>query len=393
MIKKLDIIFSKKILLALWDVFVKYIPIYLYVRVFHQKKQCWLITERPTDARDNGWVLYKWIRENHPELNLVYAILKSSQDYKNVECLGKVIEYGSREHWYYYFAASICCDTSWGICAPNPLCYVLMRNLLPPKNKRVFLQHGVIKDYMPEGRKNKLNVDVFVCGAYPEWEYISNNFGYTSGEVKYLGLARFDRLKNIASMERPKILYMPTWRASLDKSKLLTSVYYEKIKDLLSSKLLHDLLDSYNVDLIYFLHPAIRSWKSSFEKFQRNNIKIYNNEDCDLQLLLCSSNLLITDFSSIYFDFAYQNKPVVYYQYDYNDYRKGHYLEGYFNYKTDGFGPVVEDELALICAIESFIKNNFRVSSIYQERIERFFPLRDGNNCKRHYDVLCDLER
>ena len=101
--------------------------------------------------------------------NVIYAIRKNAADYANVANLGKVIEYGSYQHWYYYFAASICCDTSWGICCPNSMTYLIMRNVLPPRSKRVFLQHGITKDYMPQGRKRKLNADIFVCGAYPEW--------------------------------------------------------------------------------------------------------------------------------------------------------------------------------------------------------------------------------
>ena len=85
--KTLHLIFSWKMAKAIFDLFAKYIPIYLYVLLTHKKEQLWLICERPTDARDNGYVLFKWIRENHPEKKILYAIKRKSKDYNNVKNL------------------------------------------------------------------------------------------------------------------------------------------------------------------------------------------------------------------------------------------------------------------------------------------------------------------
>lgn len=390
--KTLHLILSWKMAKAIFDLFFRYIPTYLYVLLTQTKKQLWLICERSTDARDNGYVLFKWIRENHPEIKVIYAINRKSQDYNNVKDLGTVIEYGSIKHYFYYFTASICCDTSWNICAPNIFTCLLARNILPPKSKRVFLQHGIIKDYMPQGKKSKLKADIFVCGAYPEWEYISKNFGYTNGEVKYLGLARYDRLNNCCN--QLQILFMPTWRVNLkDNIDFKSTKYYKTIISLLTSKSLNDFLKLNNIEFIYFIHPAIREYKRYFKHLENTHIKILNNEEYDMQKLICSANLLITDFSSIYFDFAYLGKPVVYYHFDYSDYRKEHYAEGYFSYEKDGFGPIVTDENMLIDKLLFFSKNGWKIDDKYLNRSKRFFPLRDTNNCLRHFEALCELDK
>lgn len=393
--KKIKMIFSTDMLVGVRDLFAKYIPVSLWVAITRPRRQCWLITERPTDARDNGYVLFKWLRENHPEKNVIYAIHKDATDYANVSNLGKVIEYGSYKHWYYYFAASVYCDTSWGICCPNAMAYLMMRNILPPRGKRVFLQHGITKDYMPQGRKHKLKADLFVCGAYPEWEYINANWGYHNNEVKYLGLARYDRLRDTSGeMNAKQILYMPTWRANLHGSPYFEqSQYFQKIKEVLTSTALHDILVRNNLELIYFVHPSIREMKRYFEPFSNSRIKVLNNEDYNLQKLICSASLLITDFSSIYFDFAYQRKPIIYYHFDYQQYRKSHYNEGYFNYERDGFGPVVYDLQSLLENVESMVAGGFDTPGFYSCRTERFFPMRDSNNCLRHYEAICELEK
>ena len=386
-------IFSLEIFSGIITIFLKYIPVYFYVLLFRKKRQCWLITERPTDARDNGYVLFRWLRENHPEKDIVYAIHKQAQDYKNVKALGHVVEYGSYKHWYYYFASSVYCGTTWGICAPNSLAFLIMRNILPPKGKRVFLQHGITKDFMPQGRKHKLKADLFVCGAYPEWEYINSNFGYNNEEAKYIGFTRFDRLINTSSLEHKTLLFMPTWRTYLNHvNDFEKSQYYKTISSLLKNERLNSFLIKTNTKFIYFLHPAIRQKKSYFQKFANDNIEILNNEDYDMQKLICSANLLITDYSSIYFDFAYQEKSVIYYHFDYKDYRKNHYQEGYFKYESDGFGPIVKEETILVQTLIECVNNNFINSKEYLNRINRFFPLRDQNNCLRHYQEICKLD-
>ena len=388
---KLKMIFSFSFIKLIIDLIFKYIPINLYVNFFCHKEQCWLITERPTEARDNGYYLCKWISENHPEIRIIYAIKQNSRDYSKVKDLCETIEYGSIRHWFYYFHASICCDTGWGICCPNSYCYLLMRNVFPPQNKRVFLQHGIIKDYMTQGIKIKLNADVFVCGAYPEWKYISENYGYENNEVKYLGLCRYDHLINCATSK--KILYMPTWRIYLENNNnIKTTVYFKTISSFLTSVGLNNFLEENDIELIYFLHPHIKTWKTLFDGFANKRIKIYNNDTYDLQKLICECNALITDFSSIYFDFAYQYKPIIYFHFDYDLYRENHYKEGYFNYSSDGFGPIVKNEDSLIREMKKIVDDDWKVNDIYIKRADSFFLIRDKSNCQRHYDVLCELE-
>lgn len=388
---KYKMILSFSFIKAIIDLIFKYIPTRFYVKLFCDKEQCWLISERPTEARDNGFFLCKWIRENHPEVRIIYAIKQNSNDYLKVKDLCKTIEYGSIKHWYYYFHASICCDTGWGICCPNSLCYILMRNIFPPQNKRVFLQHGIIKDYMSQGIKTKLNANVFVCGAYPEWKYISENYGYNNNEVRYLGLCRYDHLVNCAT--RGKFLFMPTWRKNLEKKDdIELSDYYKTISTFLSSIELYDFLEKNDIELIYFLHPHIKKCKNLFDKFANKRIEIQSNDTCDLQKLICDCKALITDFSSIYFDFAYQYKPIIYFHFDYDSYRKNHYEEGYFNYSSDGFGPIVKNRNSLVQEMKKIIDNNWEADDVYKKRADVFFPIRDKSNCQRHYDVLCELE-
>ena len=93
----------------------------------------------------------------------------------------------------------------------------------------------------------------------------------------------------------------------------------------------------------------------------------------DVQDLLKKSKLLITDYSSVFFDFAYMMKPCIYYQFDLKEFTEHHYGRGYFNYEKDGFGRVVSDSETLIEEIIKTINRNYELEERYRGNICRFF--------------------
>lgn len=49
-------------------------------RLLYRNKSIWLISERGTDARDNGYHFFRYLREKHPEIECYYVITKDSPD-------------------------------------------------------------------------------------------------------------------------------------------------------------------------------------------------------------------------------------------------------------------------------------------------------------------------
>ena len=96
------------------------------------------------------------------------------------------------------------------------------------------------------------------------------------------------------------------------------------------------------------------------------------------------ASLLITDYSNIFFDFGYLKKPIIYTQFDYEEYRK-YYQMGYFDYIIHGFGPVCYNIECTITKIISKIENNCTLEKKYMNRINEFFKYMDGKNCERLY--------
>nr|WP_301868063.1 glycosyltransferase [Methanobrevibacter smithii] len=102
------------------------------------------------------------------------------------------------------------------------------------------------------------------------------------------------------------------------------------------------------------------------------------------------ASLIITDYSSIAFDFAYLKKPVIYYHYA-KDY---HFdlEESYFDYKTMGFGEVVDNHEELIDLIMEYVENECEMKDQYIKRVDDFFEFNDKNNCKRVYDAIKKMD-
>ena len=118
-----------------------------------------------------------------------------------------------------------------------------------------------------------------------------------------------------------------------------------------------------------------------------NNIRIAYNESYNS--LLNNSSLMITDYSSVAFDFAYLKKPILYYQPN-NDLP---HKEGYFNYKTMGFGDVVTEIDELIDKIQENFQNKFKNKEEYNRRVDSFFKYHDNNNCERVYKSIFNKYR
>ena len=113
-----------------------------------------------------------------------------------------------------------------------------------------------------------------------------------------------------------------------------------------------------------------------------NEVKLSSNDS--YQKLFNESSILITDFSSVAFDFAYLKKPLIYYQQD-DDY---HNLSSYFDYETMGFGEVVKSEDELVDVIIDYINNDCKMKEKYVGRVKNFYKFNDKNNCERVYKWL-----
>ena len=171
---------------------------------------------------------------------------------------------------------------------------------------------------------------------------------------------------------------------SIHSDTFIYTDYFKFYNDLINDPKLLFQMSKYNYTGIFCLHPC---FSAQWVDFNQNNIFSVLDK-CDYQKLLLESSLLITDYSSIFFDFAYLRKPIIYSHFDYEEYRDNHYQKGYFDYRTDGFGPICKHINCTVDEIIFEIKNNCNLTKKYLRRINKFFTFSDDNNSKRIFDII-----
>ncbi len=363
------------------------------------KKDKWLICEKPDEARDNGYYYFKYCMENsNNKRNIYYVIDKKSIDIKKIiEYKKNIIYTNSIKHCIYYFKSNKLISSQ---AIPFPVSEKICRAFFPVSGQKFYwLQHGITMNYLkPEDVDNKHKKYSLICCASPyESKFFQDTYGYSSKQAICTGFCRFDGLKNEANNY---ILIMPTFRKWLtshnvkqkptpaEEISFIKSDFYINYSDLLTDKNLLDALKQKNIKVILYLHYALQNYSYLFKKYESSNIIIASREDYDVQDLLKKSKLMVTDFSSVFFDFAYMNKPVVYFQFDKERFTSEHYKKGYFSFEKNGFGPVIENYKDVSDYLIKSIANDFIIEEKYMNRIHDFFPLIDRNNCKRIYEII-----
>lgn len=386
MVKPKDILHILLFLLAL--------PVALLYRRF--RPNLWLICDNGLEASDNGYCLFKYICENRPEQDCVYAVYRTSVDYGKVKSIGKTVQYGSFRHWVLYLTARVNISSQKSGKPNFAVCYLLeVYGIL--KNNRVFLQHGVILTDIDFLYYKNTKMSMFVTSTYREWEYVSSRYGYPEGSVKLLGLARFDNLHSFDTVPG-QILIMPTWRdwlgtnalsknAENDRKLFEDSEYYKNWSRIINSQKLRDICEKYGCTVMFCPHRDTQRFIDCFES-DNPYLTVCSHSEYNVQDLMKTSAFMITDYSSVQIDFAYMKKPLAYFQFDYEKFCNAHYQKGYFDYIEDGFGPVFNGEEPLMDYIEKMADSGFKNTDIYLERHKEFFTLYDTDNSKRNYEAI-----
>lgn len=143
--------------------------------------------------------------------------------------------------------------------------------------------------------------------------------GYPRNDVLYcdgIELINVD-MKLLNEMKKDSlkyIIYMPTYRPLGFKE---SPIDYKKLNEFGKNN---------NIKFIIKMHPFIaEKTREGLDKYQDTNYS-YDNliiypANMDIYPLLRYSNMLLADYSSVYFDYLFLNKPIVFFPYDYNEWK------------------------------------------------------------------------
>lgn len=339
----------------------------------------WLIGELPYKAQDNGYHLFRWLREHHPRRRAFYVIDREAPDLERLDGLGNVVLRNSPEHVRVSFLASRLVSThhaEYLLPSRDP------RVIAGARGVRVFLRHGV------SGTKNMVaNYGRFASGFFTDRFHVSSDrersvaieeFGYRPAQVRVTGLPRFDRL--LAPQEHPPsgLLVIPTWREWLThRDSFSASEYRDRWQAFLSHPWLAESLSD-GLRVTFILHPNMRHFADMFDA---PGVQMLRQGETDVQTLLRDHAALVTDYSSVGFDFALQHRPVVYFQFDQERFfgPQGSLLD----IEQDLPGQIVQDVDGLVDEVKRIMDAGYTVKPEHARRAESMVRYHDRRNCER----------
>lgn len=204
--------------------------------------------------------------------------------------------------------------------------------------------------------------------------------GYPRNDILYRENNKDEIYKIKERMGLPQdkriVLYAPTWR---DNEYYTNGIY--KFSSGLDFSLLMEQMKEDTVWLVkhhYLIMDRI-DW-SAYEGFIYTFDKSY-----DISLLYLVSDMMVTDYSSVMFDYSILKRPMLFYCYDLSEYKDT--LRGfYFDFLKEAPGPVVQTTEALIESIKEYDYELYREN--YEAFIAKYNHADDGNASRKIINLI-----
>ncbi|MCR5207888.1 MAG: CDP-glycerol glycerophosphotransferase family protein, partial [Eubacterium sp.] len=380
------------------------IGIVFFKKLNKNKGDIWLISDRIDNAGDNGEVFFKYVCEHKPKgVRPIFVIGEAAEDKvkDRLRGIGEVILFEDKKYPYYFLASKKIISSSGADFTVNPF----------GKNKRYlqslfsfkyyYLQHGVtcadLSFWLNRYYKNIFCF--FTAGERERRSILEANYYYTEEQLALTGQSRFDSLYNDT---KKQLLILPTWRKSIKQSydDKTSSVYFDGFKqtdyfkfynDLINDERLLKVMREKGYTGLFCLHPI---HMKQYVDYTENDVFAVNKGYVDYNKVFAESAVMVTDYSSVLFDYAYLRKPVVYAQFDKEVFFENQiYDEGYFQYERDGFGKVCYNLEETVNELIRLVKSDCVNSEKYLERVNSFFKFNDSNNAKRILDTILEKDK
>ncbi|MDL0111098.1 MULTISPECIES: bifunctional glycosyltransferase family 2 protein/CDP-glycerol:glycerophosphate glycerophosphotransferase [Mammaliicoccus] len=337
---------------------------------------------------DSPKYIYEYMQKHYPKLNYIWVFKNPNQNVITGNAVK--VKKGSKEYYDAYSKAKfwvtnarlplylnkkdnqIYIQTWHGTPLKrlaNDMKIVRMPGTTTPKYKKNFYAETSRWDYLIS--PNRYSTNIFKTAfwmdenrtleiGYPRNDILVNR----SNDQKYI-----EKLKKELNIPKGKkiIMYAPTWR---DDEFVKKGKYLFDLKINLEN-LQKELGDEFVILLRmhYLISNALDL--SGYEDFAID-VSNYN----DISELYLISDALITDYSSVMFDFGILKRPQYFFAYDIEKYDKG--LRGfYMDYMNDLPGEIITDEFKLAEELKDIDKHKEK----YKDKIERF------------YDKFCSIEK
>ncbi|MBZ5201498.1 CDP-glycerol glycerophosphotransferase family protein [Planomicrobium chinense] len=344
---------------------------------------------------DNAAVLHRYLINHYADEMSIYWLYDPNTAYVKEQNIPNAIALGSWENYVLFFQAdysfhghSILYDLA--PFAPHFL-------LLNDKTVMTHVSHGIEgfkkiliqKEDLPQLERT----DFFNCASQFERRIKRNEWGIPEEKLIVTGFPRFDRYPADQPAERVKrVLVMMTWREWLLESgtkEFEQSDYYLNTYGLLQHEGIQKLLEEQDMEVTVALHPFMQRFEKHFEEISSGRIRFVAFEELSISKAIEENDMLLTDITSVSWDFLYLNKPIIFYLFDQEDWetKRGIYLDlnkDLYGYKA----KTAEDVYGFLKEITGGVNFNKWYSMAPQ-----FIDFFDQDNCKRLTDRVFGTKR
>ena len=187
-----------------------------------------------------------------------------------------------------------------------------------------------------------------------------------------------------------QILYMPTHRKRVNQSGGAESVDFDMFSYGFDFQAASEILRGNNAVLNLKLHPLQSLPKCLAEEIKDSqNIQLIE-KDCllDIYETVAKTDILITDYSSILFDYLLLDRPVFLTPFDLNDQAEVRSLR--YPYSEIACGPVSSNWPEFFEQLENYFSQGDSFSTIRESIREKFNYYNDGKSSERIYNLIKD---
>lgn len=259
----------------------------------------------------------------------------------------------------------------------NDMDEVHMPGTTTEKYKQNFLQEASKWDYLIS--PNAYSTEIFKRAFQFKKQILET--GYPRNDILYSlnKESLINKVKQELGIGEDKkiILYAPTWRDN--EFKKIGQYKFKLQFDLEEMK--RELGDS--VVILLRMHYLV-SEKFNLRKYKDfvKDVSLYK----DIRDLYLISDLLITDYSSVFFDYMNLKKPIVFFVYDLPAYRDS--IRGfYFDFQQKTPGNLVQTSEELIKTVKELLHNPY-IDHNYEDFYNEFCNLEDGKASKRVIETI-----
>lgn len=382
---------------------VKYIiKLYSAIIIFHffyrGKTKQGLLTIGSSGGKysdENAKELFEYFTNKEEEI--IYIIDKSSPDSSKVQSIGKVLfRFSFKANLMILRSEVMIYDTSY-------LDIIRCNNKYLKHIKKINIFHGVLglKKKSKEDIESRAINDDYIIATSEYEKRLKEYWKIPKDNIFVTGFPRYDNLfnKHREKKEKNIIFYMPTWRpwfkrgfmepSEKELSIFKSSDYYYRITEIAESTELNNYLKQNDYKLEIYVHKLMHRYINKTKSVKKmSNIEMLP-KNTQLQDKIIKSKILITDYSSILFDFLFLDKSVILYQFD----RKKYYqLTAGSHIKKEEINTLmVSDYQELIGRIEEELKKENNKNDQADQLLDKYIKYKDNQNCFRLYTKIKEL--